>query len=282
MIRKLDNQDRDLCMAYIRSHEMDTTFLHGNVLDIGVENRPEIRRSGDYFGWFEPDVEKPDELCLHGILPFYNLGSCIPHYDSNKAISPFLELMRERHFDVLLGMSSIIEPLYEGLKDVKIVKERDDSWYMTNPEPVSQINAELTFRLGNWEDVGMVRFIADCSRICLGNDTDEEKQREAMRQNEGGAGWLLAETGGRFVSMACLQTYTDTLYQIGGVATPEPERGKGYCKATVYELCQRIRSVGKIPSLFVIKENTPAVRAYEHIGFVKRADYLMMKFTNPA
>jgi len=134
MIRRLDNRDRELCMAYIRSHEHETTFLHGNVLDIGLENDPSVRRCADYFGWFETDPSTGCET-LHGILPFYNLGSCIPHWDSNAAVEPFLALMRERPFEVLLGMRHVVEPFVQGLEGTRAIRERDDSWYMVNRDP---------------------------------------------------------------------------------------------------------------------------------------------------
>ena len=277
MIRRLDNRDRELCMVYIRSHEHETTFLHGNVLDIGLENDPSVRRCADYFGWFETDPSTGCET-LHGILPFYNLGSCIPHWDSNAAVEPFLALMRERPFEVLLGMRHVVEPFVQGLEGTRAIRERDDSWYMVNRDPVPFFVDGLTFRLGDAEDEEIVRFINDCSVRCLGNRVTLDQQRTGMRQNQGGKGWLLGVKDGRYVSMACLQSYTDTLQQIGGVATPAAEQGKGYCKATVYEMCRRIRANGHIPSLFVVQDNEPAVRAYRRIGFERTADYLMVKY----
>ncbi len=277
MIRKMDNRDRAQCMAYIRSHEHETTFLHGNVLDIGLENDPSIRRCADYFGWFEPDPETGLDT-LRGILPFYNLGSCIPHWESEAAVTPFLSLMRDRPFEVLLGMRHVVEPFVQGLAGYRQIRERDDSWYMVNRNPAPHVVEGLSFRLGDAEDEEIVRFIADCNVRCLGNSFTEEQMRASMRQNRGGRGWLLGVMDGRYVSMANIQSYTDTLQQIGGVATPASEQGKGYCKATVYELCRRIQANGHVPSLFVRRNNLPAVSAYTRIGFERTADYLMVKY----
>lgn len=277
MLRRLDNQDRDTCMAYIRMHEQETTFLHGNVLDIGLENDPALRRCADYYGWFEDDPGTGLPV-LHGILPFYNLGSCIPHWDSEAAVEPFLACMRDRPFEVLLGMRHVVEPFVEGLEGARTLRERDDSWYMVNRDPVPFFVEGMSFRLGDAEDEAIVRFITDCNVRCLGNRFTVEQQQAAMRQNHGGKGWLLGVKDGRYVSMACIQSYTDTMQQIGGVATPAEEQGKGYCKATVYEMCRRIRANGHIPSLFVRQDNPPAVNAYRRIGFERTADYLMVKY----
>ncbi len=43
-------------------------------------------------------------------------------------------------------------------------------------------------------------------------------------------------------------------------------------------MCRRIRANGHIPSLFVVQDNEPAVRAYRRIGFERTADYLMVKY----
>jgi len=70
---------------------------------------------------------------------------------------------------------------------------------------------------------------------------------------------VIAVRDGTPVAVANIQTYTMTLSQIGSVFTLEEERGKGYCKAVVSEICNRIVARNKRPSLFVRKNNTPAV-----------------------
>jgi uncharacterized protein len=78
--------------------------------------------------------------------------------------------------------------------------------------------------------------------------------------------------------MANIQTYTSKINQIGGVYTLPEYRGKGYCKAIVSELCKRILGRGKMPTLSVKNNNTPAVCAYQSIGFKYYDDYLIVKF----
>ena len=79
------------------------------------------------------------------------------------------------------------------------------------------------------------------------------------------------------VAQAGIQTYTPKINQIGSVYTPEEERGKGYAKAIVSEICKRIIERGKMPTLMVNKDNTPAVRAYNALGFEHYDDYLIVK-----
>jgi predicted GNAT family acetyltransferase len=79
-------------------------------------------------------------------------------------------------------------------------------------------------------------------------------------------------------AQAMIQVATSRISQIGGVYTCEPSRGRGHCKALVAELCRRIQSVGKIPTLMVRKDNTPAICAYQALGFTYYDEYLIVKF----
>jgi hypothetical protein len=89
---------------------------------------------------------------------------------------------------------------------------------------------------------------------------------------------LIAVKNGKMVAYAGIQAYTNTINQIGSVYTAEDERGKGYCKAVVSELCERILSRNKMPTLFVKKNNIPAVKAYSALGFEHFSDYLFIRF----
>ena len=82
----------------------------------------------------------------------------------------------------------------------------------------------------------------------------------------------------KLVAQACIQTFTDNSNQIGAVYSLEEERGKGYAKAAVSELCERIIGRGKLPTLIVSKQNPPALNAYKALGFEHYSDYLIIKF----
>jgi predicted GNAT family acetyltransferase len=43
-------------------------------------------------------------------------------------------------------------------------------------------------------------------------------------------------------------------------------------------MCRRIIEKGKLPTLSVKKNNTPALRAYTSIGFENYDDYLIVRF----
>ncbi len=78
MIRLLEQSDKQIILEYLERNEIETSFLYPNIIEFGVENKKDVRRCANYYGLFYDNI-------LKGILPFYNLGSCIPHYEVNDA-----------------------------------------------------------------------------------------------------------------------------------------------------------------------------------------------------
>lgn len=271
MIRLLTQSDKEIVMNYIGRNEIETSFLYANVIEFGIDNNPDMRRCGDYYGFFEGEE-------LRGILPFYNLGSCIPHYESVEAVPFFAEIMRKRDFKFLLGMRKDVMPLYEEIKNHKKIAEYSESSYFINKnfkpfilEGVSFIDA-----VGASDDK-IVDFVLE-GRIRGANQAaTREDIIKSLSQRAGEEDYIIAQKDGKMVSQAAIQTYTPKINQIGSVYTPEEERGKGYAKAVVSEICKRIIERGKMPTLMVKKDNTPAIRAYNALGFEHYDDYLLIK-----
>lgn len=271
MIRKLTQRDREMVMEYLERNHIETTFLIGNVIEFGMDNDLDKRRCGDYFGYFENGE-------LKGILPFYNLGSCIPHFEAEGAVGEFIEVMKGRSFSFLLGMERFITPLYEGIKDFKETLDySEDSYYINNSfKPFKLEGVEIK----DLEEIGIdavVDFNIHANRDGFGNIHTRESTIKSLSQKPKGEDFLFLTADGKITAQGCIQTSTEKIDQIGGVYTIGEERGKGYCKALVSELCDRIVKRGKIPTLMVTKSNTPAVRAYTSLGFGNYDDYLIIK-----
>lgn len=272
LVRLLDNKDKAEVMEYIYRNEMEAAFLCANVLNLGLENDMKTRRCGDYYGFFSQGEIK-------GVLPFYNLGSCIPHYETKEAIPVFAQIMRERSFEYLLGMQKIVLPLYEQIKDSKKVIELDDGSYFVNRDfrPYTVEGLEFVEAREAARDERAVEFLVRVRNIGFGeNVTGEEAVASLGSDPEEDA--VIAVANGEYVAFAKIQTYTRTLNQIGSVYTEEAHRGRGYCKAVVSEICRRIVARGKIPTLFARKDNPPAVKAYTALGFEPVDDYSLIRF----
>ena len=272
MIRLLTQDDKKIILEYLQRNEIETSFLYANIIEFGVDNIQDIRRCADYYGFFNGKV-------LKGILPFYNLGSCIPHYEDAAAVPLFAEIMKDRKFEFLLGMENVIKPLYEEIKSYKEINGYDESSYFTNRNfkpfilgGVDFINAD---GISN-EDV--VDFILDGRINGFNQFSTREDIRKTLIQRGEEEEFIIAEKDGKMVAQACVQTYTPQINQIGGVYTIKDERGKGYCKAIVSEMCSRIIAKNKVPTLSVKKNNIPAVKAYTALGFQHYDDYLIIRF----
>lgn len=272
MIRLLTQWDKEKVMSYIGRNEIETSFLYANVIEFGIDNNPDMRRCGDYYGYFEGEE-------LRGILPFYNLGSCIPHYERIEAVPFFAEIMGKRDFKFLLGMKKVVKPLYEEIKDHKEILEFDESSYFINKsfKPFKLEGVSFIDAVGAADDK-IIDFVLDGRIRGAKQAATREDIIKTLCQRAKEEDYIIAAKDGKMVAQAGIQTYTPQINQIGSVYTPEEERCKGYAKAVVSEICERIIERGKMPTLMVKKDNTPAVRAYNALGFEHYDDYLIVSF----
>ena len=271
MIQLLKQEHKEIVLEYLEKHHIETTFLIGNVDCFGLDNNPEMRRCGDYYGYFEDGI-------LRGVLPFYNLGSCIPHYDSVKAIPYFVEIIGQRNFQFLLGMEKIVKPLYDHIKDYKSAREYSASSYYVNKD-FKPFNLEgVTTMEVDIMNSSIIEFYKRAQQEGFHNETTTEEVIKALKYRAEAEDFILLLKDNKIVAQAGVQTTTSMFSQIGSVFTHLEQRGNGYCKAVVSEICSRIVSRGKTPTLMVRKDNTPAVRAYSTLGFQHYDDYLIIKF----
>ena len=153
MIRPLNEWDRAIILDYLSRNEDEVAFVFGNILHCGITNRRDVLRCGDYYGYFEGDS-------LRGILVFYNLGTCIPHYESVGAIPFFSKLMIMGRFNVLLGKEQVIRPLFEAIKNYKELKEFEECSYQINRnfKPYKLEGAVFIDVSGN-DDTSIISFV---------------------------------------------------------------------------------------------------------------------------
>ncbi|EYE89841.1 hypothetical protein Q428_00775 [Fervidicella metallireducens AeB] len=272
MIRLLTNADKEVVLEYAENHHIECTFIIGNVIGVGIDNNKEINRSGDYYGYFEDGK-------LQGILPFYNIGSCIPHYENDKAVICFAEIMKKKTFSFLLGMEKIVRPLYEAIKETKDVKKYgEDSYYINNnytPYNLEGIDFKYPHEI---DEDKVTNFMIHAYEDGFDTKINYEEIKKMLKQRVPGDDFLFLLKDGKILAQGCIQTSTSKICQIGGVYTLDTERGKGYCKALISELCRMIIARGKTPTLMVSKKNTPAVKAYNSIGFRHYDDYNIIEF----
>jgi ribosomal protein S18 acetylase RimI-like enzyme len=273
MVRLLTEQDRAQVMQYLQRESFGGTFLESNVLGFGLKNHQEQRKCGDYYGYFSNRE-------LVGILPFYNMGSCIPVFEvEQEVIASFADIMKERQFKVLIGMKKFIKPLHEAiLSEKEIVSYQDNSYFINEHFTPLTLENTAFADAGEIDKNEAVEFIRKAYREGFYEEYTPEDARKMVEQRGTEEEYLFLFVGGKIVAQAYIQAVTDKINQIGGVFTLEAERNKGYGKAIVSELCRRIISRNKMPTLSARKNNTPAVKAYGALGFSQHDDYLIVKY----
>lgn len=267
----LNEWDRPVLFDYLQKNERETDYLIGNALHCGIMNRSNILRCGDYFGYFEENV-------LRGVIAFYNLGNCIPHYESAGAVPYFSQLMVMRKYSMVIGKDKLVRPLFETIRNYKPLREFEECSYCVNSnfKPFKLEGAEFV-EVSRDSDIDTLSFVRKAYLLGFGAERSIEGTRLLLSQKAEEEEFIILSKDNKLLAQACIQTFTDNTDQIGAVYTLEEERGKGYAKAVVSELCERIISKGKLPTLIVNKQNTPALNAYEALGFEHRDDYLILR-----
>jgi GNAT superfamily N-acetyltransferase len=187
--------------------------------------------------------------------------------------------MTMRRFSMLLGVDRIVRPLFEVIRSCKIIRGFEECVYYVNYElkPFKLEGSEfINVTADNSPDI--LSFI----RMAYLRGFDAERTLEGTKlllsQKSEEENFIILSMDNKLMAQACIQTVTINTNQVGAVYTLEEERGKGYGKAVVSELCERIAGRGKLPTLIVNKQNTPALNVYKALGFEQREEYLIIRF----
>lgn len=81
------------------------------------------------------------------------------------------------------------------------------------------------------------------------------------------------------MSAAGTHVKTPQIAHLGNIVTDEAYRNRGFASACTSVLARNLSSKGRIISLFVRTENTPAVRIYERIGFERTREIAFITAT---
>jgi len=102
----------------------------------------------------------------------------------------------------------------------------------------------------------------------------QTSQQIAERMNS--LNWLGIKINGELVSIGNAHL-TEWGGHIGVIATHEDHRNKGYATSIVSELVKQILGRLSIAMIYVLSDNTPAIRAYEKVGFKPYRTYFFMR-----
>lgn len=273
MIRLLTGGDIQEVASYLERNYMEAVLFAGNLRRCGIDNDGISRRAGDYYGYFADNR-------LLGLLAFYNLGNVVVHFEAESASRCFAEIIQQRRFEMLVGLKVMIEPLCLALAPHKSVLSWEESYHFVN-YTLKPYSLDASCQVAKVETVDQSRalaFIVEAYRQGFQRRFNQELAVKLIEDRQGGEDFVFLLVDTIPVAQALIQVVAGRTAQIGGVYTNERHRGKGYCKALVGELCQQIHAAGRIPTLMVRKDNIPAVRAYQALGFTCHDEWLLAKF----
>jgi len=81
---------------------------------------------------------------------------------------------------------------------------------------------------------------------------------------------------GRLVAMAGERMWIDHLREVSGVCTHPDAQGRGYARALITRVVNRMLRAGEMPFLHVESKNLRAIEVYRALGFVTRAEFPLL------
>ena len=88
--------------------------------------------------------------------------------------------------------------------------------------------------------------------------------------------YLGIREGGRLVAMAGERTWAGNAREVSAVCTHPDAQGRGYARALIGRVINRMLRRGQTPFLHVRSTNTRAIEIYRSLGFVRRTEYPLL------
>jgi GNAT superfamily N-acetyltransferase len=173
-----------------------------------------------------------------------------------------------------------------GLKDAPTTLEGRDALFTLSladlriPEPL-QTGAWICRRAEPRDLEVMARYRHDFRVEAIGEAPGEAllnaaREMGAATAREGSL--YLLEDAGRLVATTMFNARLPDIVQIGGVYTPPELRGRGYGRAVVAGSLLAVQAEGVSRTVLFTREEGPARRAYEGLGFRLAGDYGLVMF----
>jgi predicted GNAT family acetyltransferase len=271
MIRPATTDDHAALEAFLMRHINSSMFLCSNLAEAGIGNT-EHPHGTEFL------LQMQGERIL-GVLGLTNAGfiACqVPEADV-AVWAEYAEALRGRMVKGITGPDDQLDQALPalGLSGAAFSVNAAEPLYRLDledlilPDGPSQIRAPQTLDMetltfwyvGYGRDTGSM----------VGPDAATRAIERAVNAIQGDVTRLLI-VDGRPVAMAAFNAQFRDMVQIGGVYTPEDQRGQGYARGVVAAHLAEARGKG-IKTAILFSNNDAASRAYEAIGFCRVGSY---------
>jgi ribosomal protein S18 acetylase RimI-like enzyme len=279
-IRRLVPSDRPALEAFLYEHRASSMFLRANVFHSGIEDGPE-RFCGVYMGAFNNNALT--DVAAH----YWNNNVILQAPTMPVALTQAVVKESGRPVNGVIGpwgQVKLVEPELE-LDRSRLGKVVPEYLYCLSLDalavPAPLASGAVRHRRATHDDLAtLVPWRRVYDRITMGypeqaiDDPLNEKMLSSLIDDENL--WLLEENG-LVVAMTNFNASLPHTVQVGGVFTPEDQRGRGHARAVVAGSLLDARAGGATAAtLFTEMDNIPAQKAYESLGFEQIGDYGMV------
>lgn len=270
MIRELDiDADKSLIIDFCYRRERENLFILGNFTR-------ETSFDNQYFGYF-------DDGDLVGMAAYFsNFGSFVVNSLDEQVINELVDFVYNK------GLKIKYVPCFKVYGDI-IVKRLIELGHKPNKvgEEIVLILNKGDFksfetgeeRQAKSEDIDeLIALHRDLEEVVDGEKnespvTDADRKKFIPDEN------FLLKKGAEIVCKANIHGYSKNYFQIGGVVTLPEQRKKGFAKQCISALCSHYFNEGIGSALlFTDKNNIPALKVYEALGFKAVDKFVLARF----
>ncbi|PTY37410.1 hypothetical protein BGP77_12945 [Saccharospirillum sp. MSK14-1] len=281
--RILTPSDEPQLREFLLAHRDVSLFLLNNLQSSGIV-AGNLPYQGQYWGAFEQGR-------MVGVVAHYWQGMVLPSAPRGlEHIAPLLAEQADRPVQGIIGDRAQVDWLGDYFQVQR--------WRMDNPEPLYTLDlqqlqvptalrdGELSVRLATPADEDWLvewRIVYAGETMAEPDNAETRRRARALMQQEIPSGHLFVLCrSGEPVAMSGFNAQAAQTVQIGGVFTPQEQRGRGYGRAVVAGSLLLAREQGVQRSvLFTGHDNIAAQRAYESLGYQRSGEFGMKLLDEP-
>ena len=279
-LRRLMPSDRPALEAFLDQHRASSMFLRANLFYGGIKDGPD-RFQGVYIGAFKNgDLT---DVAAH----YWNNNIILQAPTMPVALSHSVVQESGRPVNGVMGpwaQVQVAEPKLD-LDRSRIGKVAPEYLYylaldhLAVPDALS--SGQVSHRLAESRDLEtLVQWRRVYDRITMGFAehaiADERNLNMLAGMIDDARLWVLEE-GDVLVAMTSFSATLPDTVQVGGVFTPEDQRGRGHARSAIAGSLINAEAGGAVEAiLFTEMDNCPAQKSYESLGFECIGDYGMV------
>jgi len=267
MIRRLNEKGTELVKAFAYERERESLFVIGS-----FENYDNTLKDNFFWGYFDGE-----EMVGMATL-FSRWGSLVVNAQEQNVIKALTDEAAkcEREIKHVPYFKQYADVIIERLK-FNGVKPKSVS-EQTILELIEKDFVDFSSGEEGFLQEGDLDEYIRMHREIDGEEVDapiEDFERKRVRLDQ----TFVLKVDGQIVSTANPHGVSKNYFQIGGVATREQYRGRGYAKQVVSKLCRHYFDEGvKNGLLFTDNENVAALKVYASLGFKPDGEFVIAKY----